>query len=138
MRRFSDRHSLTTVSELNITPLLDLAFVLLIIFMITTPLMEGQVDLILPSGQAAPKSIDPADLQTVAIYEDERVELNGAPVELEQLTVQLQEVRARIPAAAVVVRSDRQLPVQRLVTVMEAVQRSGITKIGVLTLPEQP
>ena len=50
MRRFSDRHQLHTLSELNVTPLLDLAFVLLIIFMITTPLMENSTDLVLPSG----------------------------------------------------------------------------------------
>ena len=50
MRRFSDRHSLHTLSELNVTPLLDLAFVLLIIFMITTPLMENSVDLVIPSS----------------------------------------------------------------------------------------
>ena len=59
MRRFSDRPSLQTLSELNITPLLDLAFVLLIIFMITTPLMEKSVDLVLPSSEAAPNAVDP-------------------------------------------------------------------------------
>ena len=53
MRRFSDRNALHTLSELNVTPLLDLAFVLLIIFMITTPLMENSMDLIVPSSSTA-------------------------------------------------------------------------------------
>jgi biopolymer transport protein ExbD len=50
MRRFSQRNSLVTLSDINITPLLDLAFVLLIIFVITTPLLEKGLDLQLPSG----------------------------------------------------------------------------------------
>lgn len=67
-KRFSDRHALQTLSELNVTPLLDLAFVLLIIFMITTPLMDNSVDLIVPSSEAAEKAVgDPSAVQTVAI-----------------------------------------------------------------------
>ena len=65
MRRFSDRHALQTLSELNVTPLLDLAFVLLIIFMITTPLMDNSVDLIVPSSEAAEKAVDPSAVQTI-------------------------------------------------------------------------
>ena len=53
MRRYSQRHSLSTLSEINITPLLDLAFVLLIIFMITTPLLENSLNLVIPSSGAA-------------------------------------------------------------------------------------
>ena len=48
MRRFSQRNSLVTLSELNVTPLLDLAFVLLIIFVITTPMLEGSLTMNLP------------------------------------------------------------------------------------------
>src|SRR6476619_5997654 len=51
MRRYSQRQSLVTLSEINITPLLDLAFVLLIIFIITTPLLEQSVKLNLPGGE---------------------------------------------------------------------------------------
>ena len=50
MRRFSQRSHLVTLSEINITPLLDLAFVLLIIFIITTPLLEQSINLRLPKG----------------------------------------------------------------------------------------
>ncbi len=62
MRRFSQRNSLVTLSDINITPLLDLAFVLLIIFVITTPLLEQGLNLKLPTGDVVDlKKIDPKD-----------------------------------------------------------------------------
>ena len=69
MRRFSQRNSLVTLSEINITPLLDLAFVLLIIFVITRPLLEQNIDLQLPQnmGAADTRSIDRRNIRLVEI-----------------------------------------------------------------------
>ena len=67
MRRHSNRTSLSTLSEINVTPLLDLAFVLLIIFMITTPLMENSKSLIIPSSSTTNAPINPAAVQTLSI-----------------------------------------------------------------------
>ena len=53
---------MSTLAELNVTPLLDLAFVLLIIFMITTPLMDKSVDLIVPSSVAARNAVDASNV----------------------------------------------------------------------------
>src|ERR1700743_2648805 len=94
MRPFADRHSMHTLAELNVTPLLDLAFVLLIIFMITTPLMDNSVDLIVPSREAAQKAVDPSAVQTISINRDEVFKLNGAPTTLEALEGQLQDLKA--------------------------------------------
>ena len=58
MRRYSQRNNLTTLSEINVTPLLDLAFVLLIIFMITTPLLENSMSLVIPSSGATNPQIN--------------------------------------------------------------------------------
>ncbi len=138
MKRFSDRHALQTLSELNVTPLLDLAFVLLIIFMITTPLMEKSVDVVLPSTTAARNSIDPGAVQTVVLHRDEQIDLNGVPVALADLQGELERLRDTLPEVAVVIRSHKELAVQRLVDVMDAVQRAKITKVGVVTTPETP
>jgi biopolymer transport protein ExbD len=138
MRRFSDRHSLHTLSELNVTPLLDLAFVLLIIFMITTPLMESSTDLVLPSSDASKNAVDPAAVQAVAIDQNEQLSLNGEAVTFDELDAQLAELKAKNPDVAVVVRSHKDLPVQKLMNVMDAVQRAQIRKIGVVTTPEKP
>jgi len=138
MRRFSDRHSLHTLSELNVTPLLDLAFVLLIIFMITTPLMENSVDLVIPTSEAAKHAVDPAAVQTIGINREGLIKLNDAPTALPQLEGQLAALREARPEVAVVIRSHKELPVQKLIDVMDAVQRAKITKVGVVTTPEQP
>jgi biopolymer transport protein ExbD len=138
MRRFSDRHSLHTLSELNVTPLLDLAFVLLIIFMITTPLMENSVDLIIPTSDAAKHAVDPGAVQTVSINREGRIKLNNAPTTLPELASGLASLKEANPEIAVVIRSHKELPVQSLMNVMDAVQRAKITKVGVVTTPEQP
>jgi biopolymer transport protein ExbD len=138
MRRFSDRHALTTLSELNVTPLLDLAFVLLIIFMITTPLMENAVDLVLPTSDSAKNQINPSAVQTIAIDQNERLELNGQPTTIEQLDAQLARLKAEDAEVGVVVRVHKDLAVQKLMHVMDAVQRAQIKKVGVVTNPEKP
>jgi len=136
MRRFSDRHSLHTLSELNVTPLLDLAFVLLIIFMITTPLMEKSVPVVLPTDVAAKGAIDPSEVQTVTISRDGQIKLNTEPVGLAQLEEQLSMLKQTQADIAVVIRSHKDLPVQKLIDVMAAAQRAQITKVGVVTNPE--
>src|SRR5579871_6468124 len=113
MRRFSDRHSLHTLSELNVTPLLDLAFVLLIIFMITTPLMENSVDLVIPTSDAAKHAIDPDAVQTVSINRDGLIKFNNAPTTVEQLGADLIALKEAKPEVAVVIRSHKELPVQK-------------------------
>ena len=105
MRRFSDRHALTTLSELNVTPLLDLAFVLLIIFMITTPLMENSVDLVVPSSEASKNPVNPSAVQTVAIDREERVQFNGEPSTREEVESMLTALHEANPEVAVVIRA---------------------------------
>lgn len=134
MRRFSQRNSLSTLSELNVTPLLDLAFVLLIIFMITTPLMDNSVDLVVPSSKAANNAVDPAAVQTIAIDKSAAIKLNSQPLALDELASKLQALRQT--NSAVVIRSHKELPVQRLIDVMDMVKKAEITKIGVVTSAE--
>jgi biopolymer transport protein ExbD len=136
MRRYSQKSNFSTLSEINVTPLLDLAFVLLIIFIITTPLMDNKVDLIVPSSRAAKDAVNPADVQTISINRDAVIELNGEPASPLQLEARLIELRATVPELAVVIRSHRELPVQKLIDVMDTVQRAQITKVGVVTNPE--
>jgi biopolymer transport protein ExbD len=137
MKRYSERQKLSTLSEINVTPLLDLAFVLLIIFMITTPLLENSMDLIVPSSATADDAVDASKVQTVSIDRNDVLKLNMEPVTAEVLGRELAALREREPATAVVVRPHRNLPVQKFISVMDVIQRAGISKVGVMTRPEE-
>lgn len=137
MRRFSDRTALHTLSELNVTPLLDLAFVLLIIFMITTPLMENSMDLIVPSSSTARTEINLAQVQILSIDRNDLLKLNGEIVTPGDLESRLSSLNKEDSHLAVVVRPDRDLPVQNFVSVMDLLHKAGISKVGVMTRPDQ-
>jgi biopolymer transport protein ExbD len=136
MRRYSQRNSLTTLSEINVTPLLDLAFVLLIIFMITTPLLENSMNLVIPSSGATTPPITSSQVQTISIDRTETIRFNNQVVDPETLSAQLLELKRTNPDVAVVIRPDRELPVQKLVRLMDALQRAQITKVGIATRAE--
>ena len=136
MRRYSQRHNLSTLSEINITPLLDLAFVLLIIFMITTPLLENSVNLIIPSSGAANAPVNSAQVQTISIDRREAIKINDKPVAASDLVGRLEELKRANPEVAIVIRPDRDLPVQKLIALMDALQRAQISKVGIATKAE--
>ena len=136
MKRYSNRSNFSTLSEINVTPLLDLAFVLLIIFMITTPLLENSMNLVIPSSSAANAPISKAQVQTISIDRDETIRINNGIVDSDSLTARLLELKRANPDIAIVIRPDRELPVQKLVTLMDSLQRAQITKVGIATKTE--
>jgi biopolymer transport protein ExbD len=136
MKRYSQRQSLSTLSEINITPLLDLAFVLLIIFMITTPLLESSMNLVIPSSGAKNPPINTSQVQTVSVDRTDTIRFNNRVVDLQTLTAQLTDLKTANPNLAIVIRPDRDLPVQKLIGLMDALQRAGITKVGIATKAE--
>jgi len=137
MRRYSQRQSLSSLSEINITPLLDLAFVLLIIFMITTPLLENSMSLVIPSSGATNLPINSSQVQTISIDRTETIRFNNQVVDRAALSAQLVELKRAHPDVAIVIRPDRELPVQKLVTLMDALQRAEITKVGIATRADE-
>ena len=137
MKRYSQRQSLTSLSEINITPLLDLAFVLLIIFMITTPLLENSMSLIIPSSGLKNPAVPASQVQTISIDRNEPIRFNNQVVDLESLGAKLGELKRANPDVAVVIRPDRDLPVQKLISLMDALQRAQIMKVGIATRAEQ-
>jgi biopolymer transport protein ExbD len=136
MRRYSQRQSLSTLSEINVTPLLDLAFVLLIIFMITTPLLESSMNLVIPSSNASNPPINTSRVQTASIDRTGTIRFNTQVVDSETLAAQLIQMKRTNPDVAIVIRPDRELAVQKLIGLMDVVQRAGITKVGIATKAE--
>ena len=135
MRRFSQRSHLVTLSEINITPLLDLAFVLLIIFVITTPLLEKSIDLKLPRGGQTEKHLDKSDIRTVEISNTGYYALDKKRMALPQMVAQLaQEFRGN-PNLVVYIRADKDSRYDLVAQVIDGCQKSGITRYSLRTEP---
>src|ERR1041385_881184 len=108
MRRFSQRSALVTLSEINITPLLDLAFVLLIIFVITTPLLEKGIEVKLPDVNGQPDTtIQKQDIATVEITKEVKYALKtGGVMKLDQIIQNLVASYRLNPKLVVYIRAD--------------------------------
>ena len=131
MKKFSKSHH-STMNELNITPLLDLAFVLLVIFIIATTPMVNDLDLNLPTKSTAQKP--PAQRPNFLIVEaDGRIFLNGKQMEPGALLQDLIFMKRQNPDTSVVVHGDSAVLYQRMVNVFDALQRADVTKVGLAT-----
>jgi biopolymer transport protein ExbD len=126
MRRFSQRSSLVTLSEINITPLLDLAFVLLIIFVITTPLLEQSINLKLNNGGGPAPQINRRDVRTVEINTQGSYVFERQPMRLERIEAELQRDAHSNPNLVVRIRVDRDSPTKYFYAVLDFCQHNGI------------
>jgi biopolymer transport protein ExbD len=122
------------LNELNITPLLDLCFVLLVIFILTTAPPISTMDITLPTA-GAPTRDTPPKVQYVAINNVGKVSLNGVEMSEEQLLARLVEFRKADRDLSVVVRADNTLEVQRLVNVLDVLISANVDKFGLSTEP---
>ena len=135
MRRFSQRNSLVTLSEINITPLLDLAFVLLIIFVITTPLLEKSIDLKLPHGGQTEQKLNKSDIRTVEISGAGYYVLDRHKLALSQIVSQLAQDFRSNPNLVVYIRADRDSRYDLVAQLLDGCQRYGITRYSLRTDP---
>jgi biopolymer transport protein ExbD len=139
MRRFSQRNSLVTLSDINITPLLDLAFVLLIIFVITTPLLEQGLNLKLPAGGLQDsKKLDPRNIRTIDVSAGGQYKMAGrfwAKEQLPQLVAQLKAERGRNPNLLVYIRADRKGLYDYVAAILDRLYVAGLTDVSLRTDP---
>jgi biopolymer transport protein ExbD len=133
MRRFSQRSSLVTLSEINITPLLDLAFVLLIIFIITTPLLEKGLELKLPKADGQADKIRKEDIRTVEITSQGTYSLSRRTLRLDQIIPQLVQDYRYNPNLVVYIRADENSRTKDLAALIDGCQRNGITRYSLRT-----
>ncbi len=138
MRRFSQKNALVTLSDINVTPLLDLAFVLLIIFVITTPLLESNLDLKLPSGGRAEEApLERKDIKTVEIDATGNYALAGQRLTIDQVEAALAAEAQRNPRMVVDIRADRQTDWGNVVALLDRCQKRGITRFRPVTAPQR-
>ena len=118
--------------EINVTPMLDLAYVLLVIFIIMTTASVQGVKVDLPKTQAAASLAKPG-IKAVTINQRGDVFLDAYPVTMEQREMRLAEDRAANPALSIVIKGDAHVQYARVMEVMELLKRNEITELGLAT-----
>jgi len=132
MKKISHSHH-STLNELNITPLLDLVFVLLVIFIITTPQMMNNLEMALPSGKPPPPQKEKPKINHIVVDAKGRTYLNNEPVTIPVLKDKLQQLKAADPGLSVVVKGADEVDYQNMINVLDVLQQLDITKIGLAT-----
>lgn len=118
------------MTELNVTPLMDLAFSLLIIFMISTPLLEQTIPVNLPKQDANSASVRPdIDFQLITIKADGQIYWGKQAVDLVELNSLLASLSKTQDPPAISLRADRNLIYQKVIDVIDAIKRHNLTKL---------
>ena len=117
------------MSEINVTPMVDVMLVLLVIFILTAPLLASSIKLDLPKTDAATASEAP---KFVALVIDKagQIYLNDKPIALDALRASLMQTAVKNPDTEVQLRADETVPYGKVVEVMGAVQKAGLNRIG--------
>lgn len=124
------------MSEINMTPLVDVMLVLLIIFIITVPVLTHSVKVDLPRADNTPNEIKPETVN-LAVTEDGQVHWNETAVSMEELDLRLEAAARQEPQPEIHLRGDRTVNYEHVIKTMAAVQKAGILKLGFVTDPGQ-
>ncbi|MGF6932225.1 biopolymer transport protein ExbD [Paraburkholderia sp. UCT70] len=135
MSPFSDDDEQGLMSEINMTPLVDVMLVLLIIFLVTIPALQHVVRIDLPHASSQPEALKPAHVDVV-VQADGTVLWDGQPVTDDALRARIAQAALATPQPELHLRADRKVPYERVAIVMSAAQRGGLTKLGFVTDPQ--
>ena len=120
------------VSQINVTPLVDVMLVLLIIFMVTAPIIQQGVEVNVPKVKAAPL---PGEEQQfiISITRDQQIYLNDTRLGADELTQKLTAISAERPDRQIFVRADEDVPYGEVIRTMAAIKAAGIQNVGMVT-----
>jgi biopolymer transport protein ExbD/biopolymer transport protein TolR len=126
----------SALSDINITPLVDVVLVLLLIFMVTAPVLQSGVEVAVPQTRTVNQLTE--EHMVVTIDKNQNVFLQDKPVNIHDLPRLLQQTGRSSTAASkrvVYVRADQKVPFGAFASVMDAVKQAGITNISIVTRP---
>lgn len=126
-----ERHR-TVLSEINVTPFVDVMLVLLVIFMVTAPLMQQGVDVNLP--QAKGKELPPEERISIVIRKNRTIYMNDTPVTMPVMQQKLEAMSKLNPN--IFLKADKDVPYGLVVEVMGEIKEAGIEKLGMITEPK--
>jgi biopolymer transport protein TolR len=122
------------MSDINVTPLVDVMLVLVVIFIITAPLLASAIRLDLPKTDAA-KALDTPKFVTLVVDKSGQTFLNDKALELDELARQLAQTAGQNPDTEVQLRADEAVPYGKVVAVMGVAQKAGLNRIGFVAEP---
>ena len=135
-RRFARRdEALGVQAEINVTSLVDVAFTLLIIFMITAPILQGGIVIQVPEAAAGPLSA--AESLVISIDDAGQIYLDDVPVSFEEFDATIEQALARQDGDEVFLKADGRLQFATVVRVMGRLQEAGATAVNVIANPER-
>ncbi len=117
------------MSEINVTPMVDVMLVLLVIFILTAPLMASSIKLDLPKTDAA-KASEAPKFVTLVVDKSGQIFLNDKPITIDELKTSLLQTAVKNPDTEVQLRADEAVPYGKVVEVMGAAQKAGLNRIG--------
>jgi TolR protein len=121
------------MGDINVTPLVDVMLVLLIIFMVATPMLHQGIQVALPRAEARNLPLKVQDPLVLSIDREGVIFLRDAPVELADLAGRVQEQLAGRPDDTVFLKGDRDVPYGKVIEVLDRLHRSGIVHVGMVT-----
>ena len=125
----------TALSEINITPLVDVVLVLLVIFMLTAPVLQSGIEVAVPKTKTVKEITE--QRVVVTINRDQEVFLGDKPVNLADLPSRLAQPGSDASKRVIYVEADERVPFGAFASVMDAVKQAGITNISIVTQPIQ-
>jgi biopolymer transport protein TolR len=125
------------LSEINVTPLVDVMLVLLVIFMITAPMLHQGIEVALPNAEAENLPLRVEDPLVLSITRDGIVYLRETPIHPSQLVERLLPVLEARQDRSVFLKGDRDVPYGNVIEVLDLLRRGGITQIGMITEREE-
>ncbi len=125
----------SALSDINITPLVDVVLVLLVIFMITAPVLQSGIEVAVPQTKTVKQITEQRTV--VTIDSQQRVFLDDKPVNVNDLPSMLQQTSKNTTNRVIYVRADQRVPFGAFASVMDAVKQAGITNISIVTQPIQ-
>lgn len=131
-----DNNEGNVMSEINMTPLVDVMLVLLIIFIVTVPVMKHSLDIDLPKVSTAPQ-LDKPDVVKLIVDARGAYRINGAAVTDTALKKELDAMATHHPQPVVHIYGDRQVIYERVINVMGMANKAGIEKVGFVTDPSR-
>jgi len=129
----SNGRTQSSISDINVTPLVDVVLVLLIIFMVTAPVLQSGIEVSVPKTRTVKEITE--ERMVISINKQQRVFLGNDPININEIKTRLRQKIRDPQNQSVFIRADEDVPFGAFATVMDAIKGAGITNVSIVTQP---